>query len=188
MQNHLYKLGFHKELYGYYIGARTSLERHSGNKKCGLLFEVGSRHVFSHYCHNYEYLCVADHGGVVGYDSDGNPVLKDDYDVNLYDCVFCDVQKRIMDKFRTICKELHGKETLEKSLEKCIVFRHTKMLSNFSKTEKKILQYAISRHPDNLVDIKNKKNLKYHLFKIRRQICIRLQLLSSFFAILRSST
>ena len=176
MQTHLFNMDICDELYGYYIGVVSSPDVESKNHKKGLLFHTNSYvHVFAHDCHNYEYLCVANHGGVCCYDDDGNPVLLNDEDCELYDDVFSNVQSNVMKKFHMLCEILKVNKCSETKLEKYCALQHSKMINNFSKTEKNILRNAIKKHPDNLINISPRKTWKKRLFCIKRFVYMRAQ-------------
>lgn len=178
MQNHLFTMGMHDTLVGYYIGVRPSKTPDPNNIKNGVLFNTTSSvHEFSHFCHNYEYVCVANHGGVSQYDNDGNPVLNEDEDVALYNEIFSEVQQSLFEKFKMMCDCFSSATYNERQIERYCTFKHVKMLGHLSKKEREILRIAIANHPDNLADIRPRKTLKTRLFLFKRFTYIKMQCL-----------
>lgn len=176
IQNHIYKMGVHTKLCGYYLGYRPSQKDEENNKKEGLLFNTKySMHAFSHNCYNYEYLCVADHGALIRYNSEGNPVFEDDEDVELYNKYFSKVQTDIFDKFSKICEVISTQKYDDERMEKYITFRYICMINHFKKKEKEILFNAKNNHPDNLADIRPNKTMKYYLFLVKQRVYLNCQ-------------
>ena len=177
MQNHLYQARIRNELQGYYLGYMPEYTLDLDNQKTGLLFNTKSTtHVFAHFCYNYEYVCVADHGCVCRYDSEGTPILSHDGDVDLYNATFGNIQERIEEKFKRICECIRDANISDRKVSRYCTYRHIKMLNDFSKTENEILRNAMEEHSD-FVDIKTKKTLKKSLVEFRRAVYIKAQCL-----------
>lgn len=170
IQDYLFKMEPHRALYGYYIGISKIAHSDTGNIKNGLLFYPQSPEgVFQYDNHHYEYICVADHGATVGYDSQGAPILEWDRDCELYENAFEKIQDGIAAKFCAIHRVIAAVGD-GSGFEEYVMACHAKMLLHFTKAEKQILRDSQNRHPDNLAEIKAAKSAKYYAWQIKRRI------------------
>lgn len=177
IQNSIFKMNMHDKLVGYYIGCWESENACKNNVKKGLLFNGKSRFdIFSYYNHNYEYIGVTDHGSVTRYSEDG-PIIKDDYDVVLFDKIYSDVQQNILNKFLTLVHVAHvaNEKSVDEYIEKYICYFHLRMLNHFDKRERGFLTLSIDKHPDNFVDIYPIHNLKQELYIFMLHMVMKLQ-------------
>lgn len=171
IQDGLYKLNKHYNLFGYYIGT-TNKSKNNTNKKYGLLFDcISMENPFCFERYIYEYICVANHGGTDGYDEKGNPILLNDADNELYEQFFKKIQEEILIKCKEINLVICKTNINEIDLEYFIKYKHAKMLLFLSGNNKRIIKNAISRHPDNFINKKSKKTLKniiyYYIQKMK---------------------
>lgn len=165
IQDKLYKIFNQELLIGYYIGSVGTSDVCRKLKK-GLLFTGKSKsksNVFIYKKYNYEYLCVANHGATAGYDEDGNPIIVPDDDIELYGKYFKDIQEAIFRKFKEIDCIVKKSGITDKMLERIIINRHALMMLSFGFRDKKIINESINMHPDNLIDIRAKKNIKSYV-------------------------
>ena len=167
MQDRLLSLGFHDTLSGYYMGLSGVAGATSHNRKHGLLFDcnVGRTPCFYNHAY-YEFICVADHGSVRGYDEKGQPVLQEDTDVTLYKEMYRDIQKNIEAAFSELCALPFTDTVMNTLFQKY----HARMLLNFSKSEKEIINASVRSHTDNFIAIKKIWRLRLLLFNIKRWI------------------
>ena len=160
IQDGLYKLKKHDTLFGYYIGS-TSESQNDRNIKQGLLFDcISMENPFCFERYIYEYICVANHGATDGYDENGNPILIDDEDNELYKRFFKKIQDQILIKFKKIDSVICMNNVDEGNLECFIKYQHAKMLLSLKGDNKNIIKNAVAKHPDNFVNIKSKKTIK----------------------------
>lgn len=144
IQDALYRLGMRNALYGYYIGT-NQVGASADNVKKGLLFDIDP--IFGFDRHNFEYICVADHGATIGYDENGMPVIADDGDCDLYKTYYKEVQQSITNKFirLDLC---FGDKPIDYATESYFLFFHTQMLLKLNRIESEILENSKKLHPD----------------------------------------
>jgi len=187
IQDCLYNMKIHEKLYGYYIGITKDSNLKDNNIKIGLLFDNNNKSVYSFDHHNFEYVCLADHGATTEYNENGIPILVDDGDCVLYERTFKFIRLSIISKFKEIDDVLF-KYFKKIDLEHYISYYHTKMLLSFSNNEKKIIKNSIALHPDNFINIKPDIEFKKKLWFIKRCLCLRYQQCVMYYKIMRSKS
>ena len=115
------KLIVPKKIFGFYLGFVGKYEHMNfSENKCGLLFDTrNGKSLFMEDYLLYENICVADHGATEGYSENGDPILINDSDCELYKLIYGKVQANIVDKFLKIHNVIKGEKELS-SFEKYI--------------------------------------------------------------------
>ncbi|WP_251546308.1 MULTISPECIES: HAD hydrolase-like protein [Pumilibacter] len=115
MQDNIHRIMGHGiSINGYYLGLVGQGNLSSDNDKIGLLFDWATNRSIAHsdvYLYEYilyEMILSADHGKTIGYDDNGQPIIKDDEDVQAYKRYVGKIQNGILKKFSEICKLYDG--------------------------------------------------------------------------------
>ena len=117
----------------------------------------------------YENICVANHGVTIGYSEEGNPILKNDEDCELYDKIYHEVQTNIINKFLKIHSSIRF-EYNATEFKRYSAIKHAKMLLCFNKKELDFINQSKKKRVDGFISINGVSKLRRLASAIKKKI------------------